>query len=67
MGLNLSDLRRQFNIAKQRNLSLKEWFVSQDEYDDLKSELKEFCTTQTYIESGAKNGMRILGVEIKVK
>jgi hypothetical protein len=65
--MNLSELRRQFNLARTRNLSLKEWFVSQDEYDDLLEELKEFCTTRTYIENDGDKGMAILGVKIKIR
>lgn len=65
--MTLSDLRRAFSIARKRNLTMKQWFVSQDEYDDLKEELKDFCTKGTYVEDGEEKGMLILGVKIKIK
>lgn len=66
--MTLSEFRRQLYIAKSRNMKPKEWFVSQDEFDDLLEELREFCMTQTYIEDkSVGKEMKILGVEIKVK
>lgn len=64
--MTISELRRQFYVAKSRNLKLEKWIVSQDEYDDLVEELRDLCTTATYIDDGSIKGMKIMGIKIEV-